>query len=105
MAEQRGDISTCLQRLADGDPDVENQLYLLVLPELKRRAHRLMQSERRGHTLRPTELVNTVYIRIAAATKIGIKSGRTPRISTLSLLERCDGISLITQKSIIGGSK
>jgi hypothetical protein len=69
MAEQKGDISGLLQRLADGDPNVENLLYPLVLPELKRRAHRLIARERKGHTLQPTDLLDTVFRRVAAATK------------------------------------
>ena len=69
MPDQLGDITGLLQRLADGDPDVENQLYPLLLPELRRRAHRLMRQERQGHTLQPTDLVNAVYLRVAAATK------------------------------------
>jgi RNA polymerase sigma factor (TIGR02999 family) len=70
MAEQ-GDISGLLQRLADGDPDVEDQLYRLVLPELKRRAHRLIARERKGHPLQPTDLLITVFRRVAAATRDG----------------------------------
>ena len=45
----------------------ENELFALVLPELRRLAQYLMKGERKGHTLQPTELVDQIYIRLAAA--------------------------------------
>jgi RNA polymerase sigma factor (TIGR02999 family) len=70
MSDQAaGDVTTLLQRLAYGDGDAENLLYPLVLPELRRRAHRLISRERQGNPVQATELVNAVYLRIARATK------------------------------------
>jgi RNA polymerase sigma factor (TIGR02999 family) len=42
-------------------PEILPRLY----PELRRIAARLLRSERRGHTLQPTALVNEVYLRLA----------------------------------------
>ena len=41
-------------------PEILPHLY----PELRRIAARLLRSERRGHTLQPTALVNEVYLRL-----------------------------------------
>ena len=45
----------------------ENELFELVLPDLKRLARYFMKRERPGHLLQPTALVNTIYFRLVAA--------------------------------------
>src|SRR2546422_6721852 len=61
------DITDLLQRWRDGDRDAENDLFALVLPNLRRLAHYFMKGERKGHTLQATELVNQVYFKLVAA--------------------------------------
>src|SRR5262245_29157988 len=61
------DITELLQRWRDGSRDAENDLFALVLPNLRRLAHYLMKGERKGHTMQATELVNQVYIKLVAA--------------------------------------
>src|SRR5262245_24436893 len=61
------DISELLQRWRDGSRDAENDLFALVLPNLRRLAHYLMKGERKGHSLQATELVNQVYFKLVAA--------------------------------------
>ncbi len=61
------DITDLLQRWRDGDRDAENELFAIVLPNLRRLAHYFMQGERKGHTLQATELVNQVYFKLVAA--------------------------------------
>lgn len=46
-----------------------NEVAPLVYEELRRLAHRYMQSERSDHTLQATALVNEVYLRLADHTK------------------------------------
>jgi len=65
MAE--GDITVLLRKWREGSREAENELFELVLPNLRRLAHYLMKGERKGHTLQPTELVNQVYFRMVAA--------------------------------------
>jgi RNA polymerase sigma factor (TIGR02999 family) len=64
---ETGDITHLLRRWRAGSRDAENELFTLVLPNLRRLAHYLMKGERKGHTLQPTELVDQVYVRLVAA--------------------------------------
>lgn len=61
------DVTQLLHQWREGDHDAENQLFELVLPDLRRLAHYLMSGERRNHSLEATELVNQVYFRLVAA--------------------------------------
>jgi RNA polymerase sigma factor (TIGR02999 family) len=65
--DQTGDITQLLQRWREGSRDAENQLFALVLPNLRRLAHYLMMRERKGHSMQATELVDQVYFRLVAA--------------------------------------
>jgi RNA polymerase sigma-70 factor (ECF subfamily) len=67
MAPEKGDITRLLQRWAAGSLDAESELFEVVFPSLRRLAHYLMKSERQGHTLQPTELVDEIYFRLVAA--------------------------------------
>ncbi len=62
-----GDITLLLHEWRAGSREAENQLFTLVLPNLRKLAHYLMQRERKGHTLQATELVDQVYFRMVAA--------------------------------------
>jgi len=67
MAEPMGDITQLLHRWREGSRAAENELFALVLPNLRRLAHHFMQKERADHSLQATELVNTIYFRMVAA--------------------------------------
>jgi len=67
MSEQPGDITRLLHEWRAGNREAENQLFRLVLPDLRRLAHYLMKGERKDHTLEATELVDQVYFRLVAA--------------------------------------
>jgi RNA polymerase sigma factor (TIGR02999 family) len=67
MDEPRGDITHLLHQWRGGSREAENELFTLVLPQLRRLAHYLMQRERKDHSLQATELVNQVYVRMVAA--------------------------------------
>jgi RNA polymerase sigma factor (TIGR02999 family) len=60
-------VTGLLHRWRDGDREAENELFTLVFPHLRRLAGYLMQGERKGHTLQPTELVDQLYFRLVAA--------------------------------------
>jgi len=47
--------------VAGGESRGRNQLFTLVLPNLRRLAHYLMQRERKDHSLQATELVDQIY--------------------------------------------
>src|SRR5215471_16396299 len=65
--QEMGEITQLLHRWREGSREAENELFALVLPQLRRLAHYLMKGERKGHALEPTELVDQIYIRLAAA--------------------------------------
>jgi len=67
MPEQTGNITQLLQKWRQGDSGAERELFALVLPNLRRLAHYLMQRERKGHTLQATELVGQAYLRLVTA--------------------------------------
>jgi RNA polymerase sigma factor (TIGR02999 family) len=62
-----GDITHLLHEWRAGSREAENELFTLVLPNLRRLAHYLMKGERKGHTMQPTELVDQVYVRLVSA--------------------------------------
>lgn len=53
-----------------GNKAALDKLTPLVYEEIRRIAHRYMQSEREGHTLQTTALVNEAYLRLADQQKI-----------------------------------
>jgi len=67
MSENMGDITQLLHQWRQGTPGSENQLFDLVVPDLRRLAHHLMRGERQNHTMQATELVNQIYVRLVAA--------------------------------------
>jgi RNA polymerase sigma factor (TIGR02999 family) len=62
-----GDITQLLHKWREGSREAENELFALVLPDLRRLAHYLMKGERKGHSLQPTELVDQIYFRLVKA--------------------------------------
>jgi RNA polymerase sigma factor (TIGR02999 family) len=67
MDTPMGDITHLLHEWRAGSREAENQLFTLVLPNLRRLAHYLMQRERKDHSLQATELVDQIYFRMVAA--------------------------------------
>jgi RNA polymerase sigma factor (TIGR02999 family) len=65
MQERAGDVTTLLQRLAERDPAVEQQLYDLVYLDLKKCARNVSRRFRRIHDIQTTELIGGVYLRLA----------------------------------------
>src|ERR1700721_745061 len=67
MDKPMGDITLLLHQWRTGSREAENQLFTLVLPNLRRLAHYLMHRERKDHSLQATELVDQIYFRMVAA--------------------------------------
>ena len=57
-------ITELLHRSRDGDTDAPQVLADLIHREMRKLAAGLMRSEREGHTLQPTALVNEAWIRM-----------------------------------------
>src|SRR5215471_12399520 len=62
-----GEITQLLYRWREGSREAENELFALVLPDLRRLADYLMKGERKGHSLQATELVDQIYFRLVSA--------------------------------------
>ena len=58
------ELTRLLEAWSSGDQQALDQLMPLVNEELRRLAHRYMKSERAGHTLQTTALVNEAYLRL-----------------------------------------
>jgi RNA polymerase sigma factor (TIGR02999 family) len=59
-----GDVTRLLQAWQEGDEAARDRLIPVVYEELRRRAAQYLRRERRGHTLRPTDLVHETYLRL-----------------------------------------
>ena len=62
-----GDITVLLHQWREGSVDAENELFELVMPDLRRVAAYLMRRERPDHSMQATELVDQIYVRLMAA--------------------------------------
>ena len=67
-------ITLLLREWKDGNPDRLNQLIPLVEGELRRIARRYMRSERSGHTLQTTALINEAYLRLIGEDRVDWQS-------------------------------
>ena len=65
-SDRSGQVTLLLQRMRSGDSQAADRLVPLVFQELRGLARRYLKSERTGHTLQPTALVNEAYLRLVA---------------------------------------
>jgi RNA polymerase sigma factor (TIGR02999 family) len=66
MDASPGDVTSLLNKLAEGDQEAGAKLVPLVYNELRRLAARCLQRERENHTLQATALVHEAYIKLTA---------------------------------------
>lgn len=64
---KEADLTTLLRAVNLGDQDAYEDLMSRLYDELRRLAGSVMRSERSGHTLQPTALVNEAYMRLAGS--------------------------------------
>lgn len=64
MNPRATDVTTLLNRWADGDQHASAQLLPVIYEELRRLAARRLRHERPGHTLQATALVHEVYLKL-----------------------------------------
>lgn len=70
MEATSGEVTILLRKLAQGQPEVADQLVALVYQELRRIAGAYMRDERPSHTLQPTALVNEAWLRLVDQTQV-----------------------------------
>jgi len=61
-----GELTRLLQAWQHGDESARDTLIPVVYRELRKRAAGQLRHERRGHTLRPTDLVHEAYLRLCS---------------------------------------
>jgi RNA polymerase sigma factor (TIGR02999 family) len=59
-------VTRLLEAWSQGNAGARDELMPLVYDELRRRAAAYLRRERRGHTMRPTDLVHEAYLRLSA---------------------------------------
>ena len=64
---EEGEIMHCLHEWRSGSLEAENELFRLAFPNLCCLASYILKGERCTHGLEPIDLVNQVYLRLAAA--------------------------------------
>jgi RNA polymerase sigma factor (TIGR02999 family) len=64
------EITGLLVRWSQGDEHALDSLTPMVYHDLRRLAAHLLRSERSGHTLQPTALVNEAYVKLSGQSKI-----------------------------------
>lgn len=62
--DESSDVTVLLQAWGAGDRSIEDQLFALLLPDLRRIARSLMRRERPEHSLQTTALLNEAYMRL-----------------------------------------
>ena len=67
MTSDPGETTRLLDRLRAGDPEAAEAVYVRLYEDLRRIAHRVFASQRKGHTLEPTALVHEAWVKIAGA--------------------------------------
>ena len=64
MLPEKNSATYYLQRIGEGDESASEQLMELLYDDLRAMASRMMNSERRHHTLQPTAVVHEAYLRL-----------------------------------------
>src|ERR1700694_1647857 len=67
MGTPEGEVTRLLHAWGSGDRSVEDRLFELVLPDLRKLAETMMRRERPDHSLQPTALLNEAYCRLLTA--------------------------------------
>ena len=69
MSLDRSNLTQLLREGSAGDQTSFDQAIQLVYDELRRLARRHLQSQARGHTLQPTDLVHAAYLRLVSRSR------------------------------------
>ena len=67
MSEPSSHVTQLLERARHGDRHVVDELMPLIYDELRRLAQYYLTSERSGHTMQATALVNEAYVRLVGS--------------------------------------
>lgn len=65
-----GEVTEFLKAWGDGDPDALERAWPLIYREMRAMAARMMQGERRDHTLQATALVHEAFLRLVEQRRV-----------------------------------
>jgi RNA polymerase sigma factor (TIGR02999 family) len=74
MESAAGEVTRLLRAWGEGDRSVEQRLFEIVVPDLRRFAHGLMRRERPGNALQTSSLLNEAYLRLCDARELDWQS-------------------------------
>jgi len=67
-------ITKLIERARDGDRAAEAEVASVIYPELRRLARHYLSTERRGHTLQTTELINEAWLRLFGTNAVSVQT-------------------------------
>lgn len=70
MPDSPKDVTILLHKWGEGDQDAGEQLFTILMPDLRKLAARCLRRERPNHSLERTGLVNECFIKLLTAKKI-----------------------------------
>ncbi|MCC6293718.1 MAG: sigma-70 family RNA polymerase sigma factor [Bryobacterales bacterium] len=73
MSDSKPGVTRLLENWRNGDAAAGDELIALLYNELRGLAGYFLRAERRGHALRPTALVNELYLKLAGAAPLDVK--------------------------------
>ena len=76
VTDNPGELTILLRQCALGDVAAEHRVFEVAYRELRNIARNAFRSERRGHTLQPSVLVNEAFLRMPHAGEIDWKGSR-----------------------------
>lgn len=68
--EQDDNLTGILQEWTAGDPQAADRIFERLYPQLKGVARKHLSSERAGHTIQPTALVNEAYLKLKGGANV-----------------------------------
>jgi RNA polymerase sigma factor (TIGR02999 family) len=68
------EITAWLARWREGDQQARDRLFAVVHPQLRQLAARLLQRERRDHTLEPNAVVNELCLRLLGSAPVSFEN-------------------------------
>lgn len=84
----QGEITQLLRRWELGDPGAVDRLAPLIYVQLRAIAEGYLRSERPGHTLQPTAVVNEVFLDLLRLRKLGLQDRKHLYVFAAQLTRR-----------------
>ncbi|HEY3767380.1 MAG TPA: ECF-type sigma factor [Candidatus Angelobacter sp.] len=70
MTSEPQDVTLLLRQWSEGNEQAGDQLFTLLMPDLRRLATRCLNRERSGHTIQRSDLINECFIKLLNTRKV-----------------------------------